>query len=175
MPEQGLVAPDEKTFDYLRNRQFTPDNYEDLVDDWRSNLKTDANARFDKTYTINVDSIAPQVSWGTNPGMTCDVTEAVPYPEDFAPSEPEQQDGIRKALEYMSLKSGTPITDICIDRVFIGSCTNARLEDLVDASRVVKGRRVSPKVRGDGGTRIPDGKKAGRGDGTGQDIPGCGL
>ncbi len=142
----GLVAPDEKTFDYLCNRQFTPDNYDDLVDDWKSNLHSDPNVNFDKTYTLDIDNIAPQVSWGTNPAMTCDVTEQIPYPEDFA-DDSSQQRGVTKALEYMDLKPGTSVTDISIDRVFIGSCTNARLEDLIDASRVVKGKTVSPKVR----------------------------
>ena len=143
----GLIAPDKKTFDYLRNRQFTPKNYEELVEEWEINLKSDANASFDKKYTINIENIAPQVSWGTNPGMTCDVTEHIPYTDDFAGESIEKQKGLEKALEYMDLKSGTQITDIQVDRVFIGSCTNARLEDLIDAAKVVEGKKVSPKVR----------------------------
>ena len=143
----GLIAPDEKTFDYLRGKKFTPKNYEQLVEDWRENLKTDSNAKFEKSFTINAQDIAPQVSWGTNPAMVSDVTEEIPFPEEFAKGNLNQQKGVTKALEYMDLKPGTPITDIFIDRVFIGSCTNARLEDLVDASKVVKGKKVSSKVR----------------------------
>ena len=142
----GLIAPDEKTFDYLRGKKFTPKNYEKLVDEWRENLKTDSNAKFEKSFTINVEDIAPQVSWGTNPAMVSDVTEEIPSPEEFAKGDSNQQKGATKALEYMDLKPGTPITDIFVDRVFIGSCTNARLEDLVDASKVVKGKKVSSKV-----------------------------
>ena len=79
----GLIAPDEKTFDYLNNREFTPNNYDELVTGWREELQTDPNTKFDKSYTINVDQIAPQVSWGTNPAMVCDVTENIPSPEEF--------------------------------------------------------------------------------------------
>ena len=142
----GLIVPDEKTYDYLRGKKFTPKNYEELVEQWRENLKTDPNAKFDKRFTINVQEISPQVSWATNPSMVSDVTEEIPSPEEFAKGDLSQQKGAIKALEYMDLKPGTSITDIFVDRVFIGSCTNARLEDLVDASKVVKGKRVSSKV-----------------------------
>ena len=143
----GLIAPDEKTFDYLRDREYTPNNYESLVDSWKENLKTDSDAKFEKQFTMNADDIVPQVSWGTNPGMTCDVTERIPSPEEYSKGDPNQKKGAEKALDYMDLKSGTLITDIKIDRVFIGSCTNARLEDLIDASRIIKGQKISPKVR----------------------------
>lgn len=143
----GLIAPDEKTYDYLRGRKYTPKNYDDLVDYWRENLKTDANAKFTKNFTINVANIAPQVSWGTNPGMTCDVSESIPSPDEFSKGNENQKKAVKKALEYMDLQAGTPITDIKIDRVFIGSCTNARLEDLIEASRVVKGKKVASSVR----------------------------
>jgi len=143
----GLVAPDEKTFDYLRNRKYTPKNYESLVEYWRENLKTDSDAKFDKTFTLRIDNIAPQVSWGTNPSMTCDVTEQVPFPEDYSNGDKNQKKSAEKALEYMNLKSGTPITEIKIDRVFIGSCTNARLEDLIEASKVIKGQKVAQNVQ----------------------------
>ena len=143
----GLIAPDEKTFDYLRNRQYTPKNYESLVDYWKENLKTDSDAKFEKQFVLHVDDIAPQVSWGTNPGMTCDVTESIPSPDDFSNNDPNQRKGAEKALAYMNLEAGTPITDIKIDRVFIGSCTNARIEDLIEASKVVKGQKISPHVR----------------------------
>jgi len=142
----GLISPDEKTFDYLRNRKYTPKNYESLVEYWGENLKTDSGAKFDKTYTIHIDNIAPQVSWGTNPGMTCDVTESIPTPKDYSKGDRNQEKAAQKALEYMDLKSGTPITEIAIDRVFIGSCTNARLDDLIEASKVIKGQKISENV-----------------------------
>jgi len=143
----GLIAPDEKAYDYLRNRQYTPKNYESLVDSWKEYLKTDSDVKFEKQFTLNIDNIAPQVSWGTNPGMTCDVTESIPSPDEFSKGEPNQKKGAEKALDYMDLKPGIPITDIKIDRVFIGSCTNARLEDLIEASKVIKGQKISPNVR----------------------------
>ncbi|MDX1533864.1 MAG: aconitase family protein, partial [Nitrosopumilaceae archaeon] len=102
----GLVAPDEKTFDYLRGREYTPANYEELVTYWRENLTTDPNASFSKSFTLHIDDIAPQVSWGTNPGMTCDVSDVVPSPEEFAKGDTNQQKGAEKALEYMDLKAG---------------------------------------------------------------------
>jgi len=142
----GLIAPDEKTFDYLRGKKFTPKNYEDLVEDWRTNLQTDSNAKFERNFTIAVENIAPQVSWGTNPSMVSDVTDNIPSPEEFAKENLDKQKGAQKALEYMKLKAGTPITDISIDRVFIGSCTNARLEDLIEATKVIRGKKVSTKV-----------------------------
>jgi len=143
----GLVAPDEKTFDYLRDREYTPKNYESLVDSWRGELKTDADAKFEKKFILHIDDIAPQVSWGTNPGMTCDVTESIPSPDEFSKGDLNQKKGAQKALDYMDLKPGTPIVDIKIDRVFIGSCTNARLEDLIEASKVIKGQKVSSTVK----------------------------
>jgi len=143
----GLISPDEKTFDYLRGCKYTPKNYDELVDEWRENLKTDPNTKFDKNFSLNVNDIEPQVSWGTNPSMVCDVSESVPFPEDFAKGDPNQQKAAEKALQYMSLESGTKIIDIKIDRVFIGSCTNARLEDLKDAAKVVKGKTVAKNVR----------------------------
>lgn len=142
----GLIAPDEKTFDYLRDREYTPKNYESLVDSWKNNLKTDSDAKFEKQFILDINDIAPQVSWGTNPGMTCDVTESVPSPDDFSQGDPNQKKGAEKALDYMDLEPGTLIEDIKIDRVFIGSCTNARLEDLIEASKVIKGQKISPNV-----------------------------
>jgi 3-isopropylmalate/(R)-2-methylmalate dehydratase large subunit len=143
----GLIAPDEKTFQYLKGRKYIPENYDEYVDNWRENLITDSGAKFDKSFTLNVESIVPQVSWGTNPAMTSDVTERIPFPDEYGKGNPEEQKGVTKALQYMDLKPGTLITDIVIDRVFIGSCTNARLEDLIEASKVVKGKKVSSKVR----------------------------
>lgn len=143
----GLVAPDEKTFDYLKGRRYIPKNYDKLVEYWRENLKTDNNARFDKSFTLHADTIAPQVSWGTNPAMTIDVTGKVPFPEEYAKGNPEEEKAATKALQYMGLKSGTLITEIELDRVFIGSCTNSRLEDLTEAAKIVKGNKVSSKIR----------------------------
>ena len=143
----GLIAPDEKTFDYLRGRQYTPKNYESLVASWRESLKTDDDAKFEKQFILHIDDIAPQVSWGTNPGMTCDVTESVPSPDEFSNGDSNQKKGAQKALDYMDLKVGTPIEEIQIDRVFIGSCTNARLEDLIEASKVIQGQKISSTVR----------------------------
>jgi 3-isopropylmalate/(R)-2-methylmalate dehydratase large subunit len=142
----GLVEPDEKTFEYLKGRKYIPKNYDEYVDYWHENLKSN-NAKFDKRFTLHADDIVPQVSWGTNPAMTVDVTDKVPFPEEYAKGNLEEEKAAMKALQYMDLKPGTPITDIMIDRVFIGSCTNARLEDLTEASRVVKGKKISSKVR----------------------------
>jgi len=142
----GLIAPDQKTFDYLRNREYTPKNYDSLVDSWKKNLKTDSDATFDKTFILDINDIAPQVSWGTNPGMTCDVDEPIPSADDFSNGDVNQKKGAEKALEYMALESGTMIEDIKIDRVFIGSCTNARLEDLIEASKVIRGQKVASNV-----------------------------
>jgi len=137
----GLIAPDEKTFDYLRDREYTPKNYESLVDSWKDHLKTDSDAKFEKEFILHIDDIAPQVSWGTNPGMTCDVTDSVPSPDEFSNGDPNQKRGAEKALDYIALEPGTLIEDIKIDRVFIGSCTNARLEGLIEASKVIKGTK----------------------------------
>ena len=144
----GLVAPDEKTFDYLRDRQFTPKNYDALVDDWRSDLFSDGDAKFEKQFTLNIDGIAPQVSWGTTPAMVCDVTESVPSPAEFSKGDPSQEKSAQKALDYMNLEPGTHIEEISIDTVFIGSCTNARIEDLIEASRIIKGQKIAPRVKG---------------------------
>ena len=143
----GLIAPDDKTFQYLKGRRYSPKNYDRCVELWRENLRTDSGAKFDKSFTINVDTIAPQVSWGTNPAMTADVTSTVPSPEEYARGDPNEEKAAKKALQYMDLRPGTPITDIRIDRVFIGSCTNSRLEDIAEASRVIKGRKVATNVR----------------------------
>ena len=143
----GLIAPDQKTFDFLKGRRYIPKNYDELVNNWKENLKTDSTAKFDKNFSLQIDSLAPQVSWGTNPAMTNDVTESIPYPEEYANGDPNEKKAAESALQYMNLKPGTPITDITIDRVFIGSCTNSRLDDLQEASRIVKGKKVSSKVR----------------------------
>jgi 3-isopropylmalate/(R)-2-methylmalate dehydratase large subunit len=144
----GLVAPDDTTFDYIRGRRFAPkgEQFERAVEYWRG-LATDANATFDRSMTFDVGALAPQVSWGTNPGMVIGVDENVPHPDEFARGNENELKAARRALEYMALEPGTPATGIRVDRVFIGSCTNSRLEDLLEASMIVKGRKVSPGVR----------------------------
>jgi len=143
----GMIAPDETTFQYLasRGRLFAPtgEAFERAVAFWRT-LPTDADASYDRTVTLDASSIAPQVTWGTNPGMVVDVTGRVPDP-DRVPGYSRKD--VEQALAYMGLTPGTPMTDIPIDTVFIGSCTNSRIEDLRAAAEMVKGRRVAPTVR----------------------------
>ncbi len=143
----GLIAPDEITFQYLRGRKYVPKDYDECVENWRINLKTDNDAKFDKSITFQASHFVPQVSWGTNPAMTVDVTEEVPFPHEFANGNPEEEKAAVKALQYMDLKPETPITEIPLDRVFIGSCTNSRLEDLIEASKVVNGKKISSRVK----------------------------
>lgn len=145
----GLIAPDQITFDYLKGRKYAPreEEFEKMVAFWQEQSKTNRNAQFDKSITVSINRIAPQVTWGTNPSMTVDITEAIPDPEEVSKGNVNEIKAARRALQYMDLKPGIHITDIPVDRVFIGSCTNSRLEDLVEAAIVVKGRKVSPKVR----------------------------
>ena len=142
----AIISPDEKTFNYLRNALYAPqgDEWDAAVQYWRS-LRTDSNAQYDTSLHFDVNNLAPQVTWGTNPAMTVSVTENVPSPEDFADA--SDKAAVMRALKYMGLQPGMKVTDIRIDVVFIGSCTNARLSDLIDVARVVKGRRVTPSVR----------------------------
>jgi 3-isopropylmalate/(R)-2-methylmalate dehydratase large subunit len=144
----GLVAPDDITFEYLRGRVYSPKNelFDQQIDDWK-NLRSDNGAHYDKTFAIDIDNLAPQVTWGTNPAMTIDVDSAIPSPDEYSKGNDDEKKSAIKALEYMNLKPGLPITDISVDRVFIGSCTNARLEDLIEASNAVKGKKVSSKVK----------------------------
>src|SRR5690242_18818300 len=130
----GMVAPDEKTFEYVMGRPFAP---AEIPAEWRE-LRSDPDASFDRVVTIDVTQLTPQVTWGTNPGMVVPVDAVVPEP-----ATPEDE----RALEYMALTPGTPITEIAIDRVFIGSCTNSRLEDLRAAAEVVNGHKVASTVR----------------------------
>lgn len=142
----GMVAPDETTFAYVKGRRFAPrdGDWETSVADWRS-LPSDAGAAYDKVIEIEAASLAPFVTWGTNPGMVVPVTGRVPELNGMH-SDAERQSA-EHALKYMGLEQGTQIEDIAVDRVFIGSCTNSRLEDLRAAARVAKGYRVNPKVR----------------------------
>ncbi|MGD0382345.1 MAG: 3-isopropylmalate dehydratase large subunit, partial [Thermoguttaceae bacterium] len=130
----GLIAPDQTTFNYLRGRQFAPKDFDAAVAQWEK-LPGDPGAKFDRLETFLAGDIQPQVTWGTNPGQVTDIGGRVPDPADFA--DPTEQKGVVKALEYMGLKPGTPITAIKVDQVFIGSCTNGRLEDLRAAAAVV--------------------------------------
>ena len=142
----GMVAPDETTFAYMEGRPFVPrgKDFTVAVDHWKT-LPTDAGAKFDKVVNLNAAEIAPQVTWGTNPGMVTDITGSVPEPNSFA--DPVDRQAATRALEYMALKPGTRITDIPLDRIFIGSCTNSRLEDLRLAARVVAGKHVAKTLK----------------------------
>ncbi len=142
----GMVAPDEKTFEYLRGRPFAPkgEDWDRAVAGWRE-LRTDPGATYDKVVVIDGSTIEPYVTWGTNPGQVVPVTGRVPNPADF--TDEAERKAAERALEYMGLEPGMPITEIKIDRVFIGSCTNSRIEDLRQAAEVVRGRKVHPRVR----------------------------
>jgi 3-isopropylmalate/(R)-2-methylmalate dehydratase large subunit len=139
----GMVAPDETTFAWFEGRPGAPADLEAAVESWRA-LASDPGAVFDREEVVEAASLAPQVTWGTHPGMVAPVSGRVPEPGDVAP---EDAAGVRRALEYMGLRGGEAIEDIAIDAVFIGSCTNSRLPDLRAAARVVRGRRVADGVR----------------------------
>ena len=141
----GMIAPDEVTFSYLKGKRFAPagDKWEKAVRYWKS-LNSDEGATFDRTVEVNASQLEPFVTWGTSPGMVAPVTSHVPDPAD-AKTEVDRR-AAERALEYMALKPRTSIQDIKIDRAFIGSCTNARLEDLRAAARVVKGYRINSTV-----------------------------
>ena len=142
----GMVAADDKTVDYVRGRPFAPTGelWDQAVAAWRE-LHSDANAQFDRVVRIDAASIKPQVSWGTSPEMVTAVDARVPDPAQE--SDPVKREGMARALKYMGLAAGTPITDIKIDKVFIGSCTNSRIEDLRAAAVVVRGRKKAANVK----------------------------
>jgi len=142
----GMVAPDDTTFAYLEGRPFVPRgrDFQLAVDRWKK-LASDPGAVFDQVINLDASAIAPQVTWGTNPGMVTDVTGRVPDPAGF--SDPVDREAGGRALEYMGLKPGTRIVDIPLDCVFIGSCTNSRIEDLRLAARVVAGKRVAGTIK----------------------------
>jgi 3-isopropylmalate/(R)-2-methylmalate dehydratase large subunit len=142
----GLVAPDDTTFAYLEGRPFAPTGaeWERALDDWRS-LVTDNDAAFDKEVVIDAPSLRPHVSWGTNPAQTITIDDAVPDPDSFA--DESARESAKRALAYMGLKAGTPMRNVEVDTVFIGSCTNSRIEDLRAAADVARGRQVKSGIR----------------------------
>ena len=142
----GLVAPDETTFAYLEGRPAAPQGaaWEAALDRWRA-LRTDDGATFDRVVDVDVSGLRPQVTWGTNPGMVAPIDGRVPDPAEF--SDPDERAAVERALGYMDLAPGTPLVDVRVDKVFIGSCTNARIEDLRAAARIVDGRRVAAGVQ----------------------------
>jgi 3-isopropylmalate/(R)-2-methylmalate dehydratase large subunit len=142
----GMVAPDDATFAYLEGRPHAPTGaaWEQALDDWRS-LRTDADARFDREVRLDGATIVPHVTWGTNPGQVLPITATIPDPDQY--DDPVAREAAARALEYMGLRPGTPISEIPVDTVFIGSCTNSRIEDLRAAAAVAAGRRVKAGVR----------------------------
>jgi len=142
----GMIAADDKTIEYFRGRPYAPrgELWDKAVQAWRA-LKSDADAKFDKEVVLNAAEIKPQVSWGTSPEMVADVDGVVPDPEKE--TDTVKRTGYRQALAYMGLKPGTPIRDIILDKVFIGSCTNSRIEDLRAAAFVAKGKKVAKTIK----------------------------
>ena len=141
----GMVAPDDTTYEYLADREFSPkgEAFNRAVERW-SRLRTDEGASYDKSISIDAKTLAPQVTWGTNPGMVTDVTGVVPDPDDMPTL--DQKNAVQRALEYINLAPGTQMTDVQVDKVFIGSCTNSRITDLRAAAETAKGRKVAPTV-----------------------------
>jgi 3-isopropylmalate/(R)-2-methylmalate dehydratase large subunit len=140
----GMIAPDETTFEWVRGRAAAPEDFDAAVERWRR-LPTDEGAGFDTEIDVDAAAISPMVTWGTNPGMVVGVTDSVPDP--VAMDSPADRESAERALTYMGLTAGTPMTEVAPERVFIGSCTNSRIEDLREAAEVVDGRKVAGSVR----------------------------
>ncbi len=140
----GMIAPDDTTYAYMDGRPGLPQDFDDAVERWRE-LRTDADASFDREVKLDAAAISPMVTWGTTPGMVVEVTEAVPDPAGL--DSPVDRESAERALAYMALEPGTPMREIPLDRVFIGSCTNSRIEDLREAAATVDGRQVADSVR----------------------------
>ncbi|HEY2887978.1 MAG TPA: aconitase family protein, partial [Candidatus Limnocylindrales bacterium] len=140
----GMIAPDEKTIEWVRGRPGAPADFDAAAARWRQ-LPSDDGASFDTEVDVDAAAISPMVTWGTNPGMVCEVTDSVPDPTamDF----PAERESAERALAYMGLEAGTPMTEVAPERVFIGSCTNSRIEDLREAAEIVDGRRIAGSVR----------------------------
>ena len=141
----GMIAPDEVTFNYLKEKNYAPkgSDWDDAIAEWE-NLYSDEDAEFDKVVTINADELEPSISWGTNPSQVIFINDTIPHPDDF--NEDSEKEAASRALEYMDLKPGEKINEIQLDRVFIGSCTNGRIEDLREAAEVVKGKKVASTI-----------------------------
>jgi 3-isopropylmalate/(R)-2-methylmalate dehydratase large subunit len=141
----GMVAPDETTFDYIRGKPGAPDDFDLALERWRE-LPTDDGASFDTEVEIDGGTISPMVTWGTTPGMVVQVTDRVPDPRRM--DSPADREAAERALAYMDLKPGTPMTEIPLDRIFIGSCTNSRISDLREAAGLLDGRKIASSLRG---------------------------
>ena len=141
-----MIAVDDVTFGYLKGRPFAPKDemWDAAVDYWRT-LNTDSDAVFDRSVTIDAAALEPQVTWGTSPELVTGISGRVPDPNSY--TEPARKESVERALVYMGLEPGCALTDVEVDRVFIGSCTNARIEDLRAAATVVRGRKVSSRIR----------------------------
>ncbi|MEZ5010061.1 MAG: 3-isopropylmalate dehydratase large subunit [Chitinophagales bacterium] len=141
----GMIAPDETTFEYIKGRKFAPQgaDFEKACDQWRQ-LKTDDEATFDKELTFDAADIAPMLTYGTNPGMGVKINATVPSPEDYANE--SERNGLIKALNYMDIEGGKSLEDMPIDYVFIGSCTNSRIEDLREVAQLVKGKKKAKNI-----------------------------
>ena len=141
----GMIAPDQTTFEYVKDRPYAPkgEDYEAAVEEWKQ-LPTDSGAKYDKLVEIDASDLAPFVTWGTNPGMVAKVTDRVPDPASF--DTPAERESAERALIYMGLEPNTPIEEIKIDRIFLGACTNGRIDDLRAAANVIKGKTVNPEV-----------------------------
>ncbi|MCL9781576.1 3-isopropylmalate dehydratase large subunit [Vibrio sp. S4M6] len=142
----GLIAPDETTFEYIKGRKFSPTghDWDAAVEYWKT-LKTDTDAQYDATVTVNASEIKPQVTWGTNPGQVIAVDTPIPSPESF--TDPVEKASAEKALAYMGLEAGKSLSEYPIDKVFVGSCTNSRIEDIRAAAAIAKGKKVADHVQ----------------------------